>query len=59
MACGSCGSRSSATTKFPYVATLRDGTKVEVHSAAELRTEQARADQRMRAAARTKGYTVK
>lgn len=58
MACGSCGQRANAATKYPYEAVMRDGTKVTVHSAQEERAERAKADARIRTTSRTKGYSV-
>lgn len=57
MACGSCGGKSAAV-KYPYEAVMPDGSRVMVASAAQERAERQSAQERMRAAARSKGYSV-
>lgn len=59
MACGSCGGRASAATKYPYDAVMPDGQKITVTSAAMERIERGKATERIRAAAKAKGYSVK
>ena len=59
MGCSSCGSRASAATKYPYDAVMPDGTKVTVSSASEERAERGKAQERIRAQAKTKGYSVR
>lgn len=44
--------------QYPYEATLKDGTKSMVSSAADLRAQNQAAQVRMRQQAKTKGYTV-
>ena len=58
MGCSSCGGRASAAVKYPYEAVMPDGTRVMVASAAQERAERAKAQERMRDVARSKGYSV-
>lgn len=60
MGCSSCGGRAtSSATKYPYEAVMPDGERVMVSSAAEERSERAKAQSRIRAAAKAKGYSVR
>lgn len=59
MACSTCGQcAAAAAATYPREIVLADGTKMMVSSAAQERTERARAQQRERDAARTRGYSV-
>lgn len=58
MGCSSCGSKVSTAATYPREITLSDGSKMMVSSAAQERTERARAQQRERDASRTRGYSV-
>lgn len=53
-----CKDRTKGVT-YPYEATLKDGSKVMVSSAADLRTQQERAQTRMRQQAAAKGYSAR
>lgn len=58
MAC--CGrSDSTPAATYPREATMPDGSKVTVTSAADERTQRARFQQTERDRARTTGYTVR
>lgn len=59
MGCSSCGNRASAATKYPYEAVMPDGERVMVSSAAQERLERQKAQERIRAAAKAKGYSVR
>jgi len=60
MGCSSCGGRvTSSATKYPYEAVMPDGERVMVTSATHERTERSKAQERIRAAAKAKGYTVR
>lgn len=59
MGCSSCGNRASAATKYPYDAVMPDGTKVTVSSAQHERLERSKAQERIRAQAQAKGYSVR
>ena len=60
MGCSSCGGRAtSSATRYPYEAVMPDGTRVMVSSAAEERAERSKAQERIRTAAKAKGYTVR
>lgn len=59
MGCGSCGKKASAGVTYPRTVTLPDGSQVEVSSAADERSQRLRAQERMRAEAVLKGYTVR
>lgn len=58
MGCSSCGQRAAAAATYPREVVLADGSTVKVSSAAEERMERARAQQRERAASKTRGYSV-
>lgn len=60
MGCSSCGGRvTSSAAKYPYEAVMPDGTRVMVSSAAQERIERSKAQERIRAQAKTKGYSVR
>lgn len=52
-----CGKKGGSTT-YPYEATLKDGTKVTVTSAADLRAKQEQAQTRMRQQDAKRGYSA-
>lgn len=58
MGCSSCGKKASAGAQYPRTVTLADGSQVEVSSAADERAQRARAQERMRAQAAQRGYSV-
>lgn len=58
MGCSSCGKRASAAAQYPRKVTLADGSEVEVTSAADERAQRSRAQERMRARAAERGYSV-
>jgi hypothetical protein len=60
MGCTSCGGAAAqaASVASPYTVKLPDGTTVTVKNKAEERVERDKAWVRMRAAARSGGYTV-
>jgi len=58
MGCSSCGKRASAGVVYPRKVTLADGAEVEVTSAADERAHRSRAQERMRARAAERGYSV-
>ena len=58
MGCSSCGKRASAGAQYPRTVTLADGSQVEVTSAADERVQRAKAQERMRARAAERGYSV-
>lgn len=57
--CGRSDSVSAAATTYPYEATMPDGSKVTVTSAADERTQREKFRQAERERARTAGYTVR
>lgn len=60
MGCQSCGGKAAAAAaQYPREATMPDGSKVTVTSAADERTQRERWRQRERENARTAGYTVR
>jgi hypothetical protein len=58
MGCSSCNGRASAAAKYPRTVTLPDGAQVEVTSAQDERSQRLRSQERMRARAAERGYTV-
>lgn len=58
MGCSACGQRAKAATQYPRTVTLADGSQVEVTSAADERAQRSRAQERMRARAVERGYSV-
>lgn len=58
MGCSACNKRATAGATYPRTVTLADGESVEVTSAADERVQRSRAQERMRARAQAKGYTV-
>lgn len=60
MGCASCGGKAAkAAASYPREATLPDGSKVTVTSAADERVQRERYRQAERAQARETGYTVR
>lgn len=58
MGCSACNKRASAAATYPRTVTLPDGSQSEVTSAADERAQRQRAQERMRARAAERGYTV-
>lgn len=58
MGCSACNKRASAAATYPRKVTLADGSEVEVTSAGDERAKRAQAQERMRARAKERGYTV-
>jgi hypothetical protein len=58
MGCSSCAGRASAAAKYPRKVTLADGSEVEVTSPADERAQRSKAQERMRARAAQRGYSV-
>lgn len=58
MGCSACGQRAKASAAYPRKVTLADGSEVEVTSPADERAQRAKAQERMRARAQERGYTV-
>lgn len=58
MGCSSCGKRATAAAVYPRKVTLADGSEVEVTSAGDERAQRTSAQERMRARAAERGYTV-
>lgn len=58
MGCSACNKRASAAATYPRKVTLADGSEVEVTSPADERTQRSRAQERMRARAAERGYSV-
>lgn len=58
MGCNACNKRASAAAQYPRKVTLADGSEVEVTSPADERAQRAKAQERMRARAQERGYTV-
>lgn len=59
MGCSTCGGRAAAASQYPKEATLPDGSKVTVTSAADERVQRDKFRAAERENARTKGYTVR
>ena len=58
MGCSACSKRASAAAVYPRTVTLPDGSQAEVTSAADERAQRLKAQERMRARAQERGYTV-
>jgi len=58
MGCSSCGKRATAGATYPRKVMLADGSEVEVTSASDERAQRSRAQERMRARAAERGYSV-
>lgn len=58
MGCSACGKRASAAAQYPRKVTLADGAEVEVTSPADERVQRGKAQERMRARAAERGYSV-
>lgn len=58
MGCSSCNKRASAAATYPRDVVLADGSTVTVSSAGDERAQRVRAQERMRAQATERGYTV-
>lgn len=59
MGCSTCGDRAKAAATYPREATMPDGSKVTVTSAADERTQREKFRQGEREKARANGYTVR
>jgi hypothetical protein len=59
MCCGKSTEAAASAALYPREAVMPDGSKVTVSSAAQERTERAKAQQRERDQARERGYTAK
>jgi hypothetical protein len=58
MGCSSCNKRASAAAVYPREVTLPDGSVVTVTSAGDERAQRTKAQERMRARAAERGYSV-
>lgn len=58
MGCSACGKRASAAVTYPRDVVLADGSTVSVTSAGDERAQRLKAQERMRAQAAQRGYTV-
>lgn len=58
MGCSACNKRASAAATYPREVTLPDGSQVTVTSPADERSQRLSAQERMRARAAARGYSV-
>jgi hypothetical protein len=58
MGCSACNKRASAAATYPRKVTLADGSEVEVTSSGDERAKRSQAQERMRARAQERGYSV-